>query len=164
MISGTALFDYHYTSIHFWLNCLSNSCRQIGSIRLCVRPSTFWLKFLYILVKVFGPSLFVNCCECPRNLCLTPNLHASLFNRSMLPRLHTFTSALTRSDQDFLGFPRPLEPGMAILLIELVHEVAHTTCQYHLRRLVLRATFACIPNFAYSFSIETSSVCVAIKQ
>ena len=87
---------------------------------------------------------------------LTPNLHAFLFCGSMPPRLHTFTSALTHLDQDFLGLPRS---STAILMIELMHEVAHTTsCPYHLRGLVLRAGVnSCIPNFAYGVSLETSS-------
>ena len=58
----------------------------------------------------------------------------------------------------FLSLHRPLEPGMAILMIELVHELARTTCPYHLRHLVLEAAVtSCFPNFAYRVSIETSS-------
>ena len=49
---------------------------------------------------------------------LTPDLQASLFWGSMPSSLHTSTSALTHSLQDFLGLPRPLGPRMAIPVIE----------------------------------------------
>ena len=45
----------------------------------------------------------------------------------MPSRLYTLTSALTYSLQDFLGLPRPLGRGMAILVIEFVQEDAHMT-------------------------------------
>ena len=68
------------------------------------------------------------------------DLQASLFWGSMPSRLHTSTSCLTHSLQDFLGLPRPLGSGMEILVIEFVQEDARATRPYHLRRLVLRAT------------------------
>ena len=58
---------------------------------------------------------------------LTPDLQASLFWGSMPSRLHRSTSALTHSLQDFLSLPRPLGPGMAILVIEFVQENARAT-------------------------------------
>ena len=77
----------------------------------------------------------------------------------MPSKLHTSTTALTHSLQDFLGRPRPLGPGMAILVIEFVHEDARATWPYHLRRLVLRATATSwIPNFVYRVSMGTCHV------
>ena len=51
--------------------------------------------------------------------CLTSKLHASLFSGSMLPRLHIFMSALTHSDQVFLGLPLPLVLGIVIFVMDL---------------------------------------------
>ena len=71
--------------------------------------------------------------------CLTYNPHASLFSGSMLPRLHIFMSALTHSDQVFLGLPPLLVLGIVILVMEFMHEDERATCPYHLKRLVQRA-------------------------
>ena len=45
----------------------------------------------------------------------------------MPSRLHTSTSALTHSLQDFFGLPHRLGPGVAILVIEFVQEDARAT-------------------------------------
>ena len=87
--------------------------------------------------------------------CLTPNHHTSLFSGSMLPRLHIFMSALTNSDQVFLGLPLLLALGIVILVMEFMHEEERATCQYHLKRLVRRA--AVISCIAQSVSTDTSS-------
>ena len=81
--------------------------------------------------------------------CLTPNPHASLFNGSMLPRLHIFMSALTHSGL----FRSPSSSGarIVILVMEFMHEEERTTCPYHLKRLVRRAAVtSCTPNIAQS--------------
>ena len=76
----------------------------------------------------------------------------------MPSRLHTSTSALIHSLQDFIGLPRPIGPGMAILVIEFVQEDARETWPYHLRPLVLSETATSwIPYFVYRVSIGTSS-------
>ena len=75
--------------------------------------------------------------------------------------LHTSTPALTHSLQDFLGLPRPLEPGMAILVLEFVQDDARATLPYHSRRLVLSATaISWIPNFVPG-RIAQSVTCLA---
>ena len=89
--------------------------------------------------------------------CLTPNPHASLFRGSMLPRLHICMSALTHSDQVFIGLPL-LALGIIILVMEFMHEEEHATCPYHLKRLVRRAAVtSCTLNIAQSVSVDTSS-------
>ena len=75
----------------------------------------------------------------------------------MLPRLHIFMSALTHSDQVFLGLPLLLALGIIILVMELMHEEERATCPNHLKRLVRRATVTCTPNIAQSVSGDTSS-------
>ena len=89
--------------------------------------------------------------------CLTPNPHASLFSGSMLPRLHIFMSVLTHSDQVFLGLPLLLALGIVILVM-FMHEEERTTCPYHLKRLVRRASVtSCTPNIAQSEFKDTPS-------
>ena len=63
--------------------------------------------------------------------CLTPKFHTSLFGGSMLPRLHVFMSAVTHSDQFFLGLPLPLALGIVILVMEFVQEEECATCPNH---------------------------------
>ena len=83
--------------------------------------------------------------------CLTSNPNASLFSGSMLPRLLIFMSALTHSDQVFLGLPLLLALGIVILVMELMHEEERAKCPYHLKRLVRRAAVtSCTPNIAQS--------------
>ena len=65
--------------------------------------------------------------SCSWLVLLTPDLQASLFQGSMPSRLHTSTSALTHSLQDFLGLHTHLGPGMAIPIIEFVQEDARAT-------------------------------------
>ena len=60
--------------------------------------------------------------------CLTPIPNASLFSGWMLPRLHILMSALTHSDQVFLGLPFLLVLGIVILVMEFVHEEERATC------------------------------------
>ena len=64
--------------------------------------------------------------------CLTPNPHASLFSGLRLPRLHIFMSALTHSDQVFLGLPLLLALRIVILVMEFMHEEERATCLNHL--------------------------------
>ena len=90
--------------------------------------------------------------------CLTHISHASLFSGSMLPRLHIFMSALTHSDQVFLGLPLLLALGTVILVMKFMHEEERATCQYHLKRLVQRAAVtSCTRNIAQSVSADTLS-------
>ena len=89
---------------------------------------------------------------------LTPDFHALLFCGSVSPMSQVCRSSLTQSDHDFLGLPLPLAPGMAIFVIELMQEVARSTCPYHLRRLALSdAVTSGIPNFSYSVLVSTTS-------
>ena len=69
--------------------------------------------------------------------CLTPKFYASLFNGSLLQRLHIFMSALTHSDQVILGFPLPQALGIVILVMCMKRSVM---CPNHLRRLVSHPT------------------------
>ena len=67
-------------------------------------------------------------------------------------------SALTRSDQVFLGLPLLLVLGIVILVMEFMHEEECATCPYHLERLVQRAAVtSCTPYIAQSVSGDTSS-------
>ena len=69
---------------------------------------------------------------------LIRDLQAVLFCGSMPPRLQAFMSALTQSDHVFLA----LKHGTSILVsvTDLIQDEDRTTCPYHLRRLVRRAT------------------------
>ena len=67
-------------------------------------------------------------------------------------------SALTHSDQVFLGLPLFLALGILILVMEFIHEEERTTCPNHLKRLVRRAAVtSCTPNIAQSVSADTLS-------
>ena len=69
----------------------------------------------------------------------------------MLPRPHIFMSALTHSDQVFLGLPLLLALRIVILVMEFMHEEERATCPNHLKRLVQRAAVtSCTPNIAQS--------------
>ena len=57
----------------------------------------------------------------------------------MRPRMHIFMSALTHSDQVFLGLPLLLALGIIILVLEFMHEEECAACPHHLKRLVRRA-------------------------
>ena len=75
-----------------------------------------------------------------------------------MPRLHIFMSALTHSDQVFLGLSLFMALGIIILVMELMHEEERATCPYHLKRLVRRAAVtSCTPNIAQSVSADTLS-------
>ena len=67
-------------------------------------------------------------------------------------------SALTHSDQVFLGLPLLLALGIVILVMEFMHEEELATCPYHLKRLVRRAAVtSSTPKIAQSVSADTSS-------
>ena len=67
-------------------------------------------------------------------------------------------SALTHSDQVFLGLPLLLALGIVIPVMAFMHEEKPATCPYHLKRLVRRAAVtSCTPNIAQSLSANTSS-------
>ena len=67
-------------------------------------------------------------------------------------------SALTHSDQVFLGLPLLLALGIIILVMKFMHEEERATCPNHLKRLVRRADVAsCTPNIAQSVSADTLS-------
>ena len=88
---------------------------------------------------------------------------ASLFSGSMLPRLHIFMSALTHSDQVFLGLPLLLALGILILVMGM-HEEERATCPYHLKPLVRRAAVtSCTPNIAQSLSADTLSSSLTLQ-
>ena len=69
---------------------------------------------------------------------LTLVLHELLSNGLTPFRLHIVISFLTHADHVFLGLPRSLVPGSPKRVMELMHEVARSTCPYHLRRRVRR--------------------------
>ena len=68
-------------------------------------------------------------------------------------------SALTHSDQVFLGLPHLLALGIFILVMEFLNEEECETCPNHLKRLVRRAAvISCTPSIAQSVSTNTSSL------
>ena len=73
-------------------------------------------------------------------------------------------SALTHSNQVFLGLPLLLALGIVILVMEFMHEEERATCPYHLKRLVRRAAVtSCTPNNAQSVSVDTSSSSLTLQ-
>ena len=67
-------------------------------------------------------------------------------------------SAITHSDQVFLGLPLLLALEIVILVMEFMHKEERATCPYHLKRLVRRAAVtSCTPNIAQSVSADISS-------
>ena len=89
---------------------------------------------------------------------LTLVLHEFLSNRLTPSRLHIVISFLTHADYVFLGLPRFLVPGTPNRVMELMQEVAHCTCPYHLRRRVRRtAVISSTSSFWWSTAEEISS-------
>jgi len=79
---------------------------------------------------------------------LTLVLHEFLSDGLTPFKLHIVISFLTHADHVFRGLPRFLVPGTPNRVMELMHEVAHCTCPYHLRRRVRRtAVISSISSF-----------------
>ena len=89
---------------------------------------------------------------------LTPALHEPPPNGPTPSRPHKVTSSPTHADYVLPGPPRPPAPGTPNRVMELMQEVAHCTCPYHLRRRVRRtAVISSTSSFYWSTAEEISS-------
>ena len=90
---------------------------------------------------------------------LTPALHAALSSGLALDRPHALRSVLMHSDHVFLGRPRPLLPGMVMLNVEFILDMARCTWPYHRRRRERSSeSISMTPSCLCNSSEEISSV------